>query len=437
MARTRTRPTRQDTIDQLLDGARAAFVERGFYGARVEDICAHVGLTRGAFYSCFGKKEELFFALYDRMAAEVRTLFVEGLAETADRHQDPVDGLFRSLAQHYPLGRDWYVVNAEFTLFAIRNADVARILGEKRQALRRMIADNLDIALQRGGLWPALSLDLIVRALVGLADAGLGQSLIEPAALGSTTFIETFMAPLVRTLSMADDGVAEPGPPLTDVGHDRAADQEGQGPERLLAMAEAAFVRDGYGATRLSDIAKAAGMSKATIYGHFPSKAAMFETVVRAAIRRLPAEDELTVGAAGSGDEALCDFLFDYSRRCLSDDAVRMYRLVLSEEREFPALGQSYGDAMRKAALGPLTIWLEAQVAQGLVALRSPASGALMLIDMVMADPLRLAASGPGCRPDDDASRQRIREAAGMFWRAISLDLSCPPSGHKLSLKRF
>lgn len=412
MARTRTRPTRQDTIDQLLDGARAAFVERGFYGARVEDICAHVGLTRGAFYSCFGKKEELFFALYDRMATEVRALFVEGLAEAADRHQDPVDGLFKSLAQHYPLGRDWYVLNAEFTLFAIRNADAARILGEKRQALRRMISDNLDIALQRGGLRPALSPDLIVRALVGLADAGLGQSLIEPQALGSTTFIETFMAPLVRALSRA----GEPGQPLPDA---EAAGQEGQAPERLLAAAEAAFVRDGYGGTRLSDIAKAAGMSKATIYGHFPSKAAMFEAVVRAAIERLPSETELTIDGAEDGAAALCNFLFDYSCRCLSEDTARLYRLVMAEEREFPALGQSYSDAMRKAALVPLTIWLKAQADQGLATRHAPAPRAGMLIDMVMAEPLRLVASGRGYRLDKVALRQRVQEAADIFWRGI------------------
>lgn len=204
MARTRTRPTRQDTVDQLLEGARKAFVERGFYGARVEDICASAGLSRGAFYSGFSKKEDLFFALYDRMAAEVRELFVGGLDEAARHDKDPIDTLFSSMARRYPLGRDWYVLNAEFTLFAIRNVEAAKILGERRHALRTMIVDNLDVALARSGRKPTISLEFIARALVGLADAGLGQSLIEPEALGSTSFMEIFMAPLVRAMSILD-----------------------------------------------------------------------------------------------------------------------------------------------------------------------------------------------------------------------------------------
>lgn len=198
----RTRPTRQDTVEQLLEGARKAFVERGFYGARVEDICASAGLSRGAFYSGFGKKEDLFFALYDRMSAEVEQLF-EGSLEEATRHdQDPIDTLFRTMAQRYPLGRDWYVLNAEFTLFAIRNVEAAKVLGERRHALRTMIVDKVDVALTHSGRKATIMPELLARALVGLADAGLGQSLIEPEELGSTTFIECFMAPLVRALSV-------------------------------------------------------------------------------------------------------------------------------------------------------------------------------------------------------------------------------------------
>ena len=112
MARARTRPTREDIIDQLIEGARRVFVERGFYGSRIEDICSSAGLTRGAFDSRFGKKEDLFFALYDRMISEVSELFIAGLDRAARGDLDPIDALFQSLAEHLPIGRDWYVLNA-------------------------------------------------------------------------------------------------------------------------------------------------------------------------------------------------------------------------------------------------------------------------------------------------------------------------------------
>jgi AcrR family transcriptional regulator len=202
MARVRTRPTRQDTIEQLIDGARRAFTDRGFYGARVEDICAAAGLSRGAFYSCFGKKEDLFFALYDRMTSEVRRVFEAGLNGEGSARQDPIEGLFTSLAENYPLGRDWYVLNAEFTLYAIRHASAAKLLAARRHVLRLMIMEKVGVALTRSGLQSTVPPELFARAVVALSDGGLGQSLIEPKELGNTTFIETFLAPLARVCSV-------------------------------------------------------------------------------------------------------------------------------------------------------------------------------------------------------------------------------------------
>ena len=209
MVRARTRPTRQDTINQLIDGARSAFVERGFYGASIDHICASAGLTRGAFYSAFGKKEDLFFALYDRMITDASTLFIAGLDRAARDDLDPIDALFEALAEHFPIGREWYVLNAEFTLFAIRDIDAARSLAERRHALRSVIIEKLGVALARSRRTALISPELFARAVIGLADSGLGQSLIEPDALGSSTLLRTFMAPLVRSLSAVGDDSEE------------------------------------------------------------------------------------------------------------------------------------------------------------------------------------------------------------------------------------
>ena len=54
---------RAQTRAALLDAAARVFAERGFGGASVEAIAAEAGYTRGAFYSNFASKEELFVAL--------------------------------------------------------------------------------------------------------------------------------------------------------------------------------------------------------------------------------------------------------------------------------------------------------------------------------------------------------------------------------------
>jgi AcrR family transcriptional regulator len=66
-----TRAERQaQTRQELLDAAARVFVERGFTGSSVEAISAEAGYTRGAFYSNFRSKNELFVELlHDRVYA--------------------------------------------------------------------------------------------------------------------------------------------------------------------------------------------------------------------------------------------------------------------------------------------------------------------------------------------------------------------------------
>ena len=56
----RPKRRRSETVERLLDAALETFAEIGFAAASVEDICRRGGFTRGAFYSSFRTKDELF-----------------------------------------------------------------------------------------------------------------------------------------------------------------------------------------------------------------------------------------------------------------------------------------------------------------------------------------------------------------------------------------
>lgn len=60
-------------------------------------------------------------------------------------------------------------------------------------------------------------------------------------------------------------------------------------PERLLDAAEQAFAVAGYGATRLEDIAAAAGIRRPSLLYHYPSKDGLYAAVVHRAFARLGA----------------------------------------------------------------------------------------------------------------------------------------------------
>ncbi|WP_312678174.1 helix-turn-helix domain-containing protein [Microbacterium sp.] len=59
---------RARTRARLLDAAHELFGEVGMDAASVEMICERAGFTRGAFYSNFESKEELFLALITQLA---------------------------------------------------------------------------------------------------------------------------------------------------------------------------------------------------------------------------------------------------------------------------------------------------------------------------------------------------------------------------------
>ena len=64
----------------------------------------------------------------------------------------------------------------------------------------------------------------------------------------------------------------------------------------ILAAARKVFTQRGYAATRMADVASAAGAGKGTLYEHFRSKEDLFSTLVLTVLR-----ESLEALAAGAG----------------------------------------------------------------------------------------------------------------------------------------
>ena len=111
---------------------------------------------------------------------------------------------------------------------------------------------------------------------------------------------------------------------------------------RLASVARQAFALNGYGATSINAIAKSARVSKNTLYARFPSKAALFQTIVA---RQIASVDEQTGPASSDNGESLADKLRAYVkialRTSLSRDVLEMNRLIMSESYQFPELGEA------------------------------------------------------------------------------------------------
>ena len=165
----RPRRRRAETVERLLDAALETFADVGFAAASVEDICRRGGFTRGAFYSSFRTKDELFGALFARETA--RNI---ALAETQltgiEQESDPVTvGVERCLSA-FRADRTWVLVLTEYRLHAARHPEAAAALDEHLAALNDRLTALIDTVAARAGLTLTLPAGQLARAVLAVHD---------------------------------------------------------------------------------------------------------------------------------------------------------------------------------------------------------------------------------------------------------------------------
>lgn len=113
----------------------------------------------------------------------------------------------------------------------------------------------------------------------------------------------------------------------------------------ILEAAEQVFVRDGYDAAVVDEIADRSGVAKQTVYAHFGNKQALFVEVVAGATAA--AADAVHIEVADpDGPAGMADYLRDYGRRqldiVLHPRLLGLRRLAIAEVRRFPQLGEAF-----------------------------------------------------------------------------------------------
>jgi AcrR family transcriptional regulator len=190
---------RAQTRARLLDAAFRVFAAKGFGQARIDDVCAAAGFTRGAFYSNFGSLDELFFALYDERAALIAEQVTAAL--TGDEPDTPlapsIEAVIARTAATLLLDRDWLLVKTDFLLYAARNPEVAARLAAHRAQLRAAIEARLRGVSSRLPL-PAPIPDIgeAARAVVAAYDGVTVQLLLD----GDLSAARAWLTRLLTTL---------------------------------------------------------------------------------------------------------------------------------------------------------------------------------------------------------------------------------------------
>jgi TetR/AcrR family transcriptional repressor of mexJK operon len=125
------------------------------------------------------------------------------------------------------------------------------------------------------------------------------------------------------------------GAPLHEVRKGRKFDQ-------VLDGARTIFLRDGFDGASVDDIARAAGVSKATLYSYFPDKRLLFMEVAKAECRRQADETEALIDDRAPVAQVLrlaADRIIAFG---MSDFGQGIFRICVAESDRFPALGHEF-----------------------------------------------------------------------------------------------
>jgi len=124
----------ETTRRKLLASARRVFARDGFEAARIEDIAAHAGHTRGAFYANFETKESLFLALLEQTVSEHISRLMTRLQCCAS-DQEKVAAV-RAYYLERASDQQWSMLMVEFKLFAVRHPRIRARLARAHREIR-------------------------------------------------------------------------------------------------------------------------------------------------------------------------------------------------------------------------------------------------------------------------------------------------------------
>lgn len=135
--------------------------------------------------------------------------------------------------------------------------------------------------------------------------------------------------------------------------------------DQVLKGARMVFMRDGFDRASVDDIAKEAGVSKATLYSYFPDKRLLFTEVARTACMRQAEEAAATIDTSQPPAVVLREAARHLNRFFQSDLGRKMFRICVGESDRFPEIGMDFYNSGPRIVEDTLCMYFEKAIARG------------------------------------------------------------------------
>ena len=164
------------------------------------------------------------------------------------------------------------------------------------------------------------------------------------------------------------------------------APRKGRKYDDVLAGAREVFLAQGFEGASVDDIARASGVSKATLYSYFPDKRLMFLEVAKAECCRQVLGAESKISPDVKLQQALLIAAVTLVEFFTSDFYLRMFRVVVAESERFPELGRQFYETGPAMARDRMVDYLKEAEARGEIQIEDKALAADMFGEMCRAD---------------------------------------------------
>jgi AcrR family transcriptional regulator len=197
----------QRTREEILAAADRLFVEQGFHATSLDQIAQGAGYTKGAVYSNFDAKEDLFFAVYEARVRAAVAQVERAAARTADARE-----LILTMTSDTGTrrGRDdrWLATFFEFWAHVVRRPALRQRFAE----IHARVQAPFEAALQRLAAEHGVELPFPARPLaVGMMAMSIGlalERLVQPEVVDDQLGVRISQLVLDDLVKGANDDVA-------------------------------------------------------------------------------------------------------------------------------------------------------------------------------------------------------------------------------------
>jgi TetR/AcrR family transcriptional regulator, cholesterol catabolism regulator len=181
-----------DTENKIIQAALEIFVRKGYHGTSVTEITDKVGLTKGALYSHFSSKGELFLRIID----EFKTTFIGGIVEDlghcSGNALDQIHSVISFNSRFALQNKDLCVFLTFLTTELNTDVDFEPALKATYREYQKIMSDIIRHGISQGLFKKELDPEVAALTFIALHDGVLHQWVLNRNHLDGELYVRTF-----------------------------------------------------------------------------------------------------------------------------------------------------------------------------------------------------------------------------------------------------